>query len=106
MAKIFKLEKSEATTFDFQIGDSEETHSVPLLSKLPIALLIKAQKYAEKLNGDEELNLLDFYGFMSEIFEPYAPGVVESLNPEQAAYLFRAYNDASIEGVSVSPVGE
>jgi hypothetical protein len=104
---MYKITADDAKTFDFQVEGSDEVYSVPLLSKLPISLLLKAQKYYKDINDEEfELDVLEFFDFLGEIFDPYAPGLLKTLSMEQAALLFKAYQDASTEGTSTSPMGE
>lgn len=105
---IYKIAANEAKTFEFQIeGSGDTVYSVPLLSQLPISMLLKAQKYYKDIHDDEQdLDVLEFFEFLGEIFNPYAPGVIESLSVEQAALLFQAYQEASTEGISAAPMGE
>ena len=107
MAKTYKIAAAEEKTFSFQPPRSKKVYSVPLLTNLPLSQLLKAQKYYKDIDGDDDFNVLEFFEFLSEIFEPYAPGVIETLKVEEAAFLFKAYQDASSEdGTIDSPVGE
>ena len=121
MATMYQITRNDKETFDFQIEGSDEVYSVPLLSKLPISLLMRFKNFlkeneesffSEKLDDDEDLTeeqyqiALELIELLSDIFEPYAPGVFGSLNFEQAMLLFQAYQEASNEGMSASPVGE
>lgn len=106
MANVYKIEATEEKTFSFQPPRSKKVYSVPLLTNLPLSQLMKAQKYYKDIDGNDDFSVLEFFEFLSEIFEPYAPGVIESLKVEEAAFLFKAYQEASEDGTTDSPVGE
>lgn len=103
----YQIPEDTQETFNFSPPNSDEVYSIPLLTKLPISLLLKVRDYSKKIEKNKgKLDNLDFLAFMSEIFDPYAPGVVGSLSADQAAFLFKEWEDASNEGISSSPMGE
>ena len=85
---MFVVEKAKTQTFDFQIQGSKKIYKIPLLSQLPMSYIKKANKLT---SGTDE----DAFEFVNELFEKYAPGVIDELNSEQYRILIESYFESN-----------
>lgn len=89
---MFVVEKQKQQTFDFQIEGLKKIHKVPLINNLPMEYIKKARNLT---SDNEEETLARTMDFTDEIFEEYAPGVIDKLTVEQYQLLIEAYFSAN-----------
>ena len=90
---MYKVEKSEAAQFEFQIG--RKTYKVPVRESLPMPEF----RAMRKRIADAEEPAEEAINAVFDLFDKYAPGALDSLTFEQAVKLCGAY--ANGEGVTL-----
>ena len=85
---MFVINKTTPKTFDFRIEGTKKTYKVPLLDQLPMEYI----KKAGMLQGGSDD---DAFEYVNDLFEKYAPGVIDSLNAEQYKALVEGYFEQS-----------
>ncbi len=92
---MYTIAKTKPKTFDFQIEGQKKVYSVPVLRELPLETVIKADELKDDASDLEALS------YIKDIFDEYAPGVVDKLSAEQFALLFKAYTAETGNDVSL-----
>lgn len=87
---MFTVTKTKPETFDFQLEGSKKTYHVPVMSSLPLAQVLRLKE----LNTDDP-DPFDLLAVIRDVFDEFAPGVVDGLTAEQLSILFQAYTEAS-----------
>ena len=92
---MYIVGKQEAQSFEFQVGD--KTYSVPRRASLPVKKFREIRKRINEAEDQEEAAI----DVIFDLFDEYAPGVIDSMSFEQAINLVSAYtNDGENLGES------
>lgn len=83
---MYRIEKSEAKRFEFEIDGKE--YSVPRRESLPFPKFREIQKRIKDADDPAEEGVNAIF----DLFDEFAPGALDSLDFEQALNLINAYS--------------
>lgn len=83
---MYTIEKSDGKRFEFEVDG--KVYSVPMRESLPMPKFREIRKRISESDNPAEVAI----DMVFELFDEYAPGVLDSLTFEQALKLVNAYS--------------
>ena len=93
---MFKLEERKPTLFEFEY--KKKKYGVPVMDSLPFATFMRIGKKLTESDNPEEIS----FDEVMDLFEKYAPDVMQEIDLSQARELFMAYAQSGAVDVGKS----